>query len=218
LRKLGSLNLLLIITMLMLSAACSKHWREGDPGILDEDLMTYANESLQNASASGFVQASDVERFNQILNDENTTIFFAESNEFMGPAQNVTAMVSWDFLGVQGLDPLAVDHVRVIFLDLPYAERNENAVLFDITSQGQHIVKIYFNDSMSTDVEPTFFDNGEFVSQMSSSDGSNILLRSFDTEDDLLQSVIQLEIYEYDGNGTELLTGKVTTLVGFEPE
>lgn len=198
-------------------AACSRHWREGDPGIAEDQLNQFVNESLQFGASSGVTQ-TDVDRFNKIFSDPSTTVYYAESGSSMGPAQNVTAMYSWDFLGAQSFTSEMIEKSRVVFLDLPYAERTENAILFDITVGGQHIVKIYFNDSMSSDVEPTFFDDGEFVSRMSSSDGSQILLRSFDTDVDLLQSVIQLDVYTWDSNGTELLTGKVTTLVGFEPE
>ncbi len=208
------LNLLLTFSLIML-VACSKHWREGDPGILPEEVEGKVMESLQLAA-----NQVDAERFKQLYNDPNATVFYAESGAAMGPAQNVTAMYSWDFLQGQSQSflPETVEKSRVIFLDIPYEDGMQNAILFDITVGGQHIVKIYFNDAMSTDVEPTYFDNGEFVSEMSGSDGTRILLRSLDTDDDLLQSVIQLEVYTMDVDGTELLNGKVTTLVGFEPE
>ncbi|OQW53678.1 MAG: hypothetical protein A4S09_07175 [Proteobacteria bacterium SG_bin7] len=206
---------LLVVFSLVMLAACSRHWREGDPGITDEELQPKVMEALQLAA-----NQADAERFKQLFSDQNATVFYAESGSAMGPAQNVTAMYSWDFLsgqGAQSFAPETIEKSRVIFIDIPYEDRIQNAILFDITVGGQHIVKIYFNDKNSTDVEPTFFDNGEFVSQMSSSDGSHILLRSFDTDDDVLQSVIQLEVYTWDVDGTELLNGKVTTLVGFEP-
>lgn len=215
---------LILVLLTLALTACSKHWREGDAGISDDQLFPKIQESVQFAMSSGAIPSTDLDRFNRLLNDENTMIYYAESNQAMGPAQNVTAMADWSFLGSQGIAqfggnifPENVEQVRVVFLDLPFYERIENALLFDITSQGRHIVKIFFNDSMSTDVEPSYFDSGEFISQMSSSDGATVLVRSLDTEDDLLQSVIQLELYDYDGAGNELLTGKITTLVGFEP-
>ncbi len=221
-RNLLSAKSILIVFLLALSA-CSKHWREGDPGILDEQLNPTIQESLQYAMSSGGVSADEIQRFNRLLEDSYTTIYFAENNSAMGPAQNVAAMLDWNFLGSQAfaqnggiIFPDLVEKVRVIFLDLPYAERNENAIMFDITSQGRRTIKFFFNDSMSTDVDPSYYDNGEFISRMSSSDGATVLVRSLDVDDDLLQSVIQLELYEF-LEGQDFLTGKITTLVGFEP-
>lgn len=210
--------------MFLFSAvACSKHWRDGDPGIADSDLDVLIQESLSVvASTQGIVPQTDVERFNNLFNQEQTTVYFAESGASMGPAQNIAAFTDWRFMGDQGLQQNGgseifaenIEKVRVIFLDLSTDQGTENALLIDVTIQGRRIVKFFFNDSQSVNSEPSYFDGGEFVSQMTASDGSQISVRSLDVEDDLLQSNIQLEVYDYI-TGEESLAGKFTTLVGF---
>ncbi len=203
---------------------CSQHWREADPGVEVEDMEALLQESLQTVNAqSSVIPAGDAQRFQRLLDDPNTTIFFSETNPEMGDTVNVFPFVDWRFMGEQASaqngGEIFSEHIsygRVFFLDLSSEDgSNENAILFDLEISGKRVVKIFFNDSQTSEVERTYFDSGEFVSHMVASDGSQVVLRSFDVDEDVLQSVIQLEFYDFVENGEENFTGKISTLVGF---
>ncbi len=201
-------------------AACSRHYRTGDAGVDGTQLNTLLEESLTAGSTA--TSPDEIQRFRQIFNDPNTTIYFAESNENFGNAFNVAAIYDWNFLGQAGLAQNlggevfteALQHARVFFLDLPYEDRIQSALLIDINHQGNRIVKIFLNDAYSAS-EPTWVEAGELTSHMTASDGAEIIVRSYDVDGDLLQSVIQLQINGFDSEGSEVLLGKIATLVGF---
>ena len=114
-------------------AACSRHYRTGDAGVDGTQLNTLLEESLTAGSMA--TSPDEIQRFRQIFNDPNTTIYFAESSENFGNAFNVAAIYDWNFLGQAGLAQNlggevfteALQHARVFFLDLPYEDRIQSA-------------------------------------------------------------------------------------------
>ena len=216
----NALRLSLIITLGMSLAGCSQHWRDADPGVDGDQVDAMLDESLTAVTQiADNNSAQDSESFKSLASDPNTTIFFAESNSEMGEPKNLVPFFDLLFLGTQGTSQYGGDVIlepitkaRVFFLDRANEDgSNENAMLLDLIVGDRRILKIFFSDPSA----PSYFENGEFVSQMASSDGAQIVIRSFDVDDDALQSVIQLKVYDFDENGDESLAGKITTLVAF---
>lgn len=219
----ASLALLLVLAL----TGCSQRWRDADPGLDASQVEELLAESLAAVTLqSAIIPQDDTDRFETLLSDPNTTIYFAESNPDMGEPKNVAPFLDWRFLGQQakaqnGGEVFSdqITYARIFFLDLAYeGSSSENALLIDIKVGDRRVVKIFFNDQFTTEVERSYFENGEFVSHMTSSDGSQIVIRSFDVLDDQLQSVIQLEVYDFIENGKESFAGKFSTLVAFGPK
>jgi len=79
---------------------CSQHWRDADPGIDSAEVDALLTESLQAVTAqASIIPQEDAERFQALVADPNTTIYFAESNAEMGEPKNLVPFLDWRFLG-----------------------------------------------------------------------------------------------------------------------
>lgn len=202
-------NLLSLVLILIISAACSYHWREGDTGVDYDTMVSQMNGFLgtEGASAVGNVTGSANE-FSALANNEGAGIYFAQPGS-LGPVFTIAA-VDYASLGFQTVDETSVEDVQVFFVDAETENGRTAGLMVAARSFGEsssyevHVFTAVGPSDVSGGVYTTTLTNGQVT----------ITLQSYDVErGGGLQSVIQLRVY----NDADERIGKFPTLVGYLP-
>ena len=194
----------IIVTCLLL-AACSQEWREADAGLTGDEMLLFLDEVSVSASSNNGVSQALAYK-----DDPNTTIFYADAPGPLGKMPELLALEDLDFLGTgQDLYYGNIRLARIFFLDSPSTTDRQDGLIFGIAlDDGQY--KYYGFSGQGT-----INTDGLFEAKLTGDNGNRVTIRSWDTEGDELNGVIQLRVYEYDSAGNEYYIGKITTLVGY---
>jgi len=201
------MNLTFVFTLVFLGA-CSQQNRSADPGIGEEQLLERLN-ILTTQRLSGSQQA---QVFNELVNNPQSSIYFSENSESLGPVASVLSFFDLSFLA-RDLFIDDIENVQIFFVDLIDAQGRENALLVDlILNDGQTLTRVY---SQSQDA---IIEDDEYIVEMSGENGSTLQLRTFDLKDGSLdfEPVIQLKVDLLNSSTGEWeANGQFSTLVGF---
>ena len=202
------MKVLAIITFLLVSSlllgACSTQYRNADAQISEDDLFSVIENTIQNSSSSSTL--------NDLINDDSTVIYFADSAGPLGGVESVVSFIDFSWLGMDSeLTVWDLEDATVIFLDgFDSDDFRIFYLVVDITDiDGNRTTQVF----SSTDGDYVFDDDGAVIYM---TDG--IVINSFDIADDVKDEfggAIQLRVgVERDG-GLDYV-GKFSTLVGFQ--
>ncbi len=204
------------LLILLATTACSNQWRESDLGMDAADVLDLLNEVEVQSSQSVSDQAA--QKFFQIKNNPNSSIYYAEASANggpLGPLVSVFSVVDYGFMGseLSSLGFMDLSEVRIAYLDLDTETGSDCALMIDVKLlQGGNFVTRFF------ECESLEIDGGEYRAELRASDGTRIMLRSYDVFDSgELKGVIQMRLSDFDSFGNPQDNGTFSTLVGFGP-
>lgn len=188
---------LLCCLVLLLSTSCSYRYRISDPQLASADVMKYLGDAEQGANLS--IQSANGQ---DLASDPNTTVFFADAPSPLGTINSTLAFDDLNWFGIS--DSIAdVVGVRVFFLDnSANSPRNVLIIGIQTVNQSDYVYYSFTGDGS--------VNGGEFSATMNGNSGT-IVVRSFDTDGDQLQSSIQLRVFDTDGD----YVGKFSILAGY---
>ncbi|NJL24526.1 MAG: hypothetical protein HC902_04715 [Calothrix sp. SM1_5_4] len=200
---------------LFLTAACSNQWREGDPGVTAEEMMTMLSE-VNGAQGQATAAGGGVSEALKYKDDPNTTIFFADAphtigKELLTSVASLLSFWSFDFLGAsgQGLSWETISDARVFFLTTPVDGGIYAGLIIGINSGGGGFQYHAFTGTGAV--------NGDEFAVSLSGGAGGLIARSYDVADGELAAVVQLRFWQADSAGNESYLGKISTLFGFGP-
>lgn len=205
--------LILALTVIHL-LGCAERYRDADAGRTAKEVEELFRKDLgAGVSAQGGGQASALE----MINDPNTSLYFAESyvetpgaKPPMGPVEAV-APVDYPQLNMTvGLSE--IKNIRVYFLDQYREGRHNHSFAIYIEGQNKLLLAVT-NDKNGNQPESSVDDDGIFQVRFTTTNGT-LLLESDDTTDGELQNVIQLRLSLEDSGGTHTI-GQISSMVGF---
>lgn len=201
------IQLLFSLGLCLQLVACSNHWREFGGDVSADDVTAVLSE-VDQASSQGLGTGSMSEALS-LKDDINASIYYAESrqDEAFGKVPNILGLYDYAFLGMdQNFGYTNIQNVRVIFMDAPQPDGSRKASLIiglmTATSGTQFTYYGFYGSGEKGDQEYT---------ATLSSNGQTIYLKTFDFSEEGLDPVIQLHIYDQNGN----YLGKISTLMGF---
>jgi len=207
---------LIILVLGLWLSGCSYQWREAEAGITDDELMDLISEISKDASATS--GTGNMQKFMSLVQDEFSTIYFAEgyvdNSGTMGPPASILSFLDFTFLGRDNLSVWDLDEARAIFVDtIDEAGVRQNALLLDlmVTGESTMTTKVFVGSGDSG------VNDGQFSATLNGdSGGPALVVRSNDVElgSDELAGIIQLQVWDFNNEGEDYL-GKISTLVGF---
>lgn len=199
----SGLKFTLAAIALLASVSCSSRWREADSDIDDTVVMTSLAE-LGDTGAAGAGGLADV----LALKDQGSSIYYAEAPGSLGYVGNVLSLVDFTFLGApQGTIANQISNARIFFFDLPTTSSREVGLIVGVKMGSDTFSYSVWKGTAASN-------NGKYEATLQGS-SSNIVLRSYDIDQDDLTSVIQLRVYVIEADGQESYIGKFSTLIGF---
>ncbi|MCB0363736.1 MAG: hypothetical protein H6624_08225 [Bdellovibrionaceae bacterium] len=211
-----TITIVSLVLALFLSG-CSYQWREADPGITDDELIDLIAEIGKNASVSS--GTGNMQKFMSIVENPNSTIFFAEgfvdNSGTMGPPAAILSLLDFYFMGREDITVWDLSEARAIFLDLiDDSGVRQNALLLDmqVTGESNFVTKVFVDTGDAAVIEDEFS-----VTLKGEGAGAALVARSYDLVEgsDELAGVIQLQLWDFNDQGEDYL-GKISTMVGFD--
>lgn len=197
--KAFKLTIFVMVTTLI--AGCSNHWRETKTLLTAQDMQNILTE-MDQASA----QSQGTSNLSQALllkDDPNVSYFFADAPSEIGQVPNIVGFTSYEFLGLDAdFGFRNISAARVLFMDID--DTHQSSLIIGLKTTSDQFTYYAFTGSGG-------ISGGVFKAELDGANGSHITLVSYDVSDSSLDSVIQLRVY--DGNGNYI--GKIATLVGF---
>lgn len=186
---------LICLALALVSTSCSFRERTGDPQLDGNSVM----DMLREAQGNGMTLAeNDID----IIDDPNSTVYFADAPSPLGKIRNILAFNDLGFLGLSdGIG--SVSQARVFFIDNPtFATRN--LLIVGIMMVGESSYTYYPFEGSGK------FENGEFTATLMGS-SNDMVVRSYDVSGDRFNPSIQLRVESTDGG----VYGKFSILAGY---
>lgn len=192
--------------------ACSNQWRDTDPGVSGEEVLSMLGEVASSSSLGGGTLSQAL----AMKDDPATAIYFAEAENSgggtispMGTVQSILSFYNFAFLGLNDLNRDQIAGARVFFLDQKTADGVHNCGLIVAIKRAGEATFSYYGFTGQGSVN-----EGEFDVTMNGDSGTAFLLSSFDVDGtDLMQS-IQLKMWDSVG----AYNGKFSILFGFSQQ
>lgn len=218
----GMLFGLLAVILLATSVGCSYHWRESDPGVDGQYVMSVFDEIAGQSSM--FVNSGSL---GDLRNDPYATFYFSHTGP-MGPLSSVFSFSDTSFLGSVFNQPIpygatvfdlqygyGVSDASIIFYDSVSPTTGARYFTLMIKLTGSGGTSYFTTQSAPNDYSMT---DTTFETRMPVS-GGTLVLRSYDLspdyEDELAPS-IKLNAYLIEqGTGIEYEIGQFSILHGF---
>lgn len=200
------------VFMAALTAGCSNQWRDTDPGVSGQEVLSMLGEVASSASLGGGALTQAL----TLKDDPATAIYFAEAENSgsgtispMGTVQSILSFYNFAFLGLTDLNRDQISGARVFFLDQKAADGTHNCGLIVAVKRAGSGEFSYYGFTGQGAVN-----DGEFDVTMNGDSGNAFLLSSFDVDGTDLMQTIQLKMW--DSNGA--YNGKFSTLFGFSQQ
>jgi hypothetical protein len=206
-------TILILLFSLVTLSGCSYQYRTANVSVTADDMKKRLHEIRGLVNSGGSDSAE--QEFYSLFENENSTVFFADSNGDFGPVASVLSVFDYSRLGSQfiGLGYDNVTNVAVAFVDLPNEQGDECALMIylePMDNSNSGIAKFYKCFGAGVD-------GGEFLADLYADDSTHVGLSSLDVDSEgLLKGVIQMRVLTYE-NGVDFDNGKFSTLVGYGP-
>lgn len=188
------LTSVLVIIAAVTLAGCSNHNRTSDSPFSPVDVQNMLQEVEGAQAASG---GGDISAALTLKNEPGAVVYIAQAPTQSLKLINILSFLDLSFLG-SAPDWNSITDARVLFIDLP---DHRCSLIIGIKAGDAYS---YFAFSGSGTIS-----NSEFSASLTGS--SNIIVQSYDVNSGDLSTVIQLKIFDSEGN----YVGKVSTLDGF---
>lgn len=189
----------------LLLGGCSYQWRDAVPDATPDQVASMLDEAQGGQGQTAL--SSDVGAAMQYR--DQSVVFFGQAPSSLGPVPGFLSLMDFSFLGAgSGIWYGNIQQARVFFLDR-HTDAGEDLGLVFGLDQGSGSFTYYGFSGQGR------VDGGLFEAVLSGGAGQQIVVRSYDVQDDTLADIIQLKVYAADASGNEVYVGKISTLIGY---
>lgn len=191
-----------LLIMVLVLTACSNQWREADTGLSSDQVIDLLGEAgSANAQSAAILKTLDT---------PNASVYFAEAPGNMGTVASVMSLAYFNFLGKNNAYTYRnISYVRIFLIDNPSSSQSASLII-GIKEGGSDTLAYYNFTGVGV------FDGSEYVAILKDpSSGREIILESWDVEDEEFKNVIQVRVSDVTAQGRERYIGKFSTLVGY---
>lgn len=200
-------NLVLSLVTMFVVLGCSNQWRNIDVSFSRAEVVNSLNEQSQYASSYTSGGYADY-LFWQLVDSYSSTLYYAESSDYMGPVSSVLSFVDVSWLDPSGSTYSIYDLSDVkIYLLFDSASAPTTAALM-VSYTSAYASGPMFRFLMAQ--APPTIEGGKLTVNLMSDDGVSLQLQSRDVKNSDLNSVMQFQAFSSDGT---TVLGKFSTLV-----
>lgn len=196
------------VLSLVLLTGCSERWIEADAGLSGDEVIQLIADVQANQGAG--VNSSARETFNQLVESSTSYIYFVDGPSPMGTAFSSASLINFNILGRSDVSDLDLSKATVVYVEDLTEQGWKSALLVQIEVQGesQPVTRIFES------VRAPRVESEMYIAEMGAGGNHQITLKSSYVEGDLLQTVIQFDVYEIQ-DAQEFFVGKFGAMVGF---
>ena len=189
--------------MISVLTACSNQWREADAGLSSEQVVKLLGEAgSANGQSAAIIKS---------LDDSNASVYFAEAPGNMGTVASVISLTYFNFLGKDDAFTYRnISYVRIFLIDNPSSANQSASLIIGIKESGSDTLSYYNFTGVGV------FGSADYVTILKDpTSGREIVLESWDVEEEEFKNVIQVRVSDVTAQGDERYIGKFSTLVGY---
>lgn len=191
-----------------MNLGCSNQFRS-----VPVDDYSFVKASMEEVLGVTSSTTGEIAKFQELVALPGASLYYSDAPGPYGPVVSVASLSSFGFFDRPDLNYSSVAEIRIFFVDALTTEGRKSALLVALKEVGASAFEVKaFVGTRATEIS-----DGEFIAVLGNSNQEKLTLRTlYLDENDELEAVVKMDVFDFSEGGLETYIGQFSTMVGFQ--